>query len=289
MPGVNIDRVGDYWLSWRVPLPSKGGLKKFGKDMKYSSAAAARGNGIPTITYGTSWFYQYRPNGSIYTFRRPWTEKGNWQYTDSPRVWTQSTANNIVSEGRVRWVQIGTYRLGAFGGSIRSSNYSQGNSGSKEIGSTAYAKTESAEVFGALLESGYIPSAITGSLVTSGWGGLGGNINLGSKPSQLNKTTFNVPQNAGPLYLAKFGQTVDGFPARGVVDRGFQYGSKGDGKYWTGNAFYDKTNSFWFTMGRNVWSYGELQYKGMRLTGYQTSDAHITYKDQIARGQFVEL
>ena len=241
--------------------------------MVYSSAALATGNGIPTITYGTSWFYQYRPNGSIYTFRRPWTEKGNWQYTDSPRTWTQSAANNIISEGRVRWVQVGTYRLGAFGGSIRSANYSQGNSNPNQIGSKAYSKKESAEVFGALLESGYTPSAITGSLVTSGWGGVGGSMSTGNIPSQMNRVLFNVPQNAGPLYLAKFTQNKDNYPPRKVMDRGWNYGGQGDSKFWDGNAFYDKTNNFWYTIGRNVWSYEELSQI--------TEEASKTYKEQV--------
>jgi len=277
--GVSVDRVGDYWLSWRVPKVKGSGLqtKKWGENMAYSSVAKATGNGVPTVTYGTSWFYQYRPNGTFVTFRRPLLDgtgssKLNWQYTDSPRIWTQSAANNIVSEGRVRWVQLGTYRLGAFGGDINAT-------GKGGLSKTGYAKRESAEVFSALLESGYTPSAITGSLVTSGWGGVGASwpsrtpTNL---PSQFNKVLFDVPQNAGPIYLAKFTQNKDGYPPRKIFDRGPWAGS-GESKFWEGNAFYDKTNQFWYTMGRNVWSFEELN----EIKDYY---AHKSFKRQVDNG-----
>ena len=282
--GVSFHRVGDYHLTWKAPKTQKigtglSGRAKFGTDWQKvgQSWYNIYGGGI---TFNSSWFYQYRPNGTFVTFRRPWTDKGNWQYTDSPKTWTQSAANNIVSEGEVRWVQLGIYRLGAYGGSIRSSNFGLQQAGGlglsgqiKQLGSTAYAKTESTEVFSALLESGYVPSAITGSLVTSGWGGIGGSMSTGNIPSQMNKVLFSVPQNAGPVYLAKFTQNKDNYPPRKVMDRGWNYGGQGDSKFWNGNAFYDKTNNFWYTMGRNVWSYEELtEIK---------EEASRTYREQV--------
>ena len=282
--------LDDYNLIWKKAKTSNTSGGKLARGWNVWTRSAWDGT-----EYNKSWFYQFRPTGDIKTFERPYQDdNGIWQYPDSSSSWSQAEATAIIGANRRRWIQLGLYRLGGFGGYPGKNNqhatWGQGYGNIDDFGANSeFAKEWSSEVFGSLFESGYVPSAITGSLVTSGWGGLGGNVTLGSKPSQLNKTTFNVPQNAGPLYLAKFDQTVDGFPARGVVDRGFQYGSKGDGKYWTGNAFYDKTNSFWFTMGRNVWSYGELKYKGQWTFGYATSDAHVTYKDQIARGQFVEL
>ena len=227
----------------------------------------AQMSNLPYVTYNKHWFYNHRPSGVISTFRRPYKgrdktqlitsaqyQNTTWQFPDSPSDWSKNNyaaATEVLNQAnfnQARHVQLAMNAKGVGSGSMQAA-FQQWNYTYRLHWNNIL---NSGEVFSSLYGSGYTPTGLTGTLTNSGWS------NRGARGTQLNSVLFDVPENAGPLYLAKFTQTKDGYPSRKVFDRG-SFGGSGDSKFWQGNAFWDHQNKFWFTVCKNLWSGWELQ------------------------------
>ena len=237
---------------------------------------------LPYVTYNKHWFYNHRPSGVISTFRRPFLgrdktqlitaaqyQKTTWQFPDSPSDWSKNNyaaATEVLNQSnfnQARHVQLAMNAKGVGSNSMQAAFQQWGASWILHWNDIL----NSGEVFSSLYGSGYTPTGLTGTLTNSGWS------NNGSHGTQLNNVLFDVPENAGPLYLAKFTQTKDGYPSRKVFDRG-SFGGFGSSKFWQGNAFWDHQNKFWFTVAKNLWSGWELQ------SNYNTSNYAKTFQGQ---------
>ena len=265
-PWSSSDRQGDFKMkiidysnysggnNWQNSMGS-------GYSINNANQTSVAISNLPYVTYNKHWFYKRRPSGVISTFRRPYFGKDqsllgsrNWQFPDSPSDWSTSNyaaATEVLNQSNfneARHVQLAMNTKGVGSKSMQAAFMQWGAPYVRHWNNIL----NSGEVFSSLYGSGYTPTGLTGTLTNSGWS------NKGSHGTQLNSVLFDVPENAGPLYLAKFTQTKDGYPPRKVFNRG-SFGGYGESKFYQGNAFWDHQNRFWFTIGKNLWSGFELQ------------------------------
>jgi len=255
------NKQGDYNLRQVDTLGSTGNYMKSGNQYVYNATQTQNMvNSWAIVEHGKSWFYKHRPSGVISTFRRPYfvsasaiSGGGDWHFPDSPKLWDEdnyAAATEVLNQpnfNEARHVQLAMNSSVSRVGSMQAQFRQWGPSWVGHWGDIMH----SGSVFSSLYGAGFLPTGLTGTLTNSGWS------NGGANGTQLNNVLFNVPENAGPLYLAKFTQTKDGYPARKVFNRG-NFGGYGDTKFWQGNAFWDHQNKFWFTVAKNVWSSYEL-------------------------------